>query len=136
MAGTILAGPKKRGVYTATFGIGNGFNQPVANDVCPPYEVEVGGTVYVIEARSNKPGAGALFLDFKKSGNLGTTWSSLFAPGQKLTLLANSTQLVRVTLLLAEGGGRVVAPNDWLRADVLVGSSADWQNVSAWVRWA
>jgi hypothetical protein len=139
MAGTILAGPKKsgggNGKVWATFGIGNGRNQVVAVDVCPPYRVEVGGTTYLIEARSSKPGGGPLYLEFKKSSNQGGSWTSLFEPSYKLTILPNSKALVQVVGQLAPGAGRVLSPGDWLRVDVLVGSSQDWRNVSAWVRW-
>jgi hypothetical protein len=64
------------------------------------------------------------------------TWTSLFATGQKLTILPNSKALVQVAAQLAAGAGRLLAAGDWLRVDVLTGSSGDWQNVSAWVRWS
>ncbi len=103
-----------------------------------PRRIQYAGTLIEVEIASNIPGTGTIYVDILKTRDQGATWVSIFPAGNenKLVLSAGSTlPNTRVTAFAAP-------PDDMFEVDdfvvpaLLAGSSEDWRNIIAHVRWA
>lgn len=123
-----------------TFGLGIGGDQPVQDPATASLIVtpkKGAGRMVRVEANSNTPGTGTIYVDVQISHDDGATWASIFAAGDanKIVLTAGAVQPETVVTTFAAAPGDQVAVGDQFKAVVLAGSSEDWQNIEVCGEW-
>lgn len=118
---------------SVTFGLGMYGDQIVINDACPPYIVKEPGVPVIWYAKAKYPPIGNnVFLDVKKSSDLGTTWTSIFPDENKPYVLDRSSLWTTGTVFKP---GTYFNQGDWLRVDVLPGSAQNAQEIILSIVW-
>jgi len=128
-------------VDKATFGIGIGGYQPIANDITAHYMVRFPTFVgcQLLEAVSNckLPAPSAvlpLIIDILKSSDQAVTWNSIFPAGGQITIPPNSVAEVIVTSFAAKPYN-MVSPGDMLAISLLSGSNQLSSEIETVLRW-
>lgn len=121
-----------------TFGLGIGAPQPVMDPAAPSAIVtpkKGAGKMARVEACSNRPGTGPVYIDILISHDDGVTWASIFpaGPENKIVLTAGAAQPETVVTTFAPGAD--VAVGDHFKPVVLAGSAEDWQNIEIVGEW-
>ncbi len=121
------------------FNLGIGAPQPVGSiTIAPCPVVFTPGAMVKIEANSNLPGTGSIYLDILRSADNGVTWKSILPAGSENKIVLTAGEAIPRCLVetFAPDPDSSFEVRNLIAIEVLAGSATDWQNIYVSGKWA